>query len=42
MSVSIAVTPDGGTSSQAIEDEIPTGWVVSAISDSGSFDGVNN
>ncbi len=42
VAVSIAVTPDAGVSNYEVEDTVPVDWVVSAISNSGVFDAVDN
>lgn len=41
MNVALAVTPQVGTQAYVVEDTPPAGWIVSAISDNGSFDGIN-
>jgi Immunoglobulin domain len=40
--VSILVTPDASTTAYGIEDQVPTGWAVTNIDNSGAFDSVNN
>lgn len=37
----IQVSPDTGTAAYAVQDAPPTGWTVSSISESGTFDGAN-
>ncbi len=39
--VSIAVSPGAATQVYAVEDQAPSGWLVSAISDGGAFDTAN-
>ena len=39
--VGLSAAPPTGTDNYALEDAIPAGWTVGAISHSGSFDGVN-
>ncbi len=40
--VSITVTPDTGVSSHEVEDTVPVDWVVSAVSNAGVFDVIDN
>jgi hypothetical protein len=42
VAVNITVTPDAGVSSHEVEDTVPVDWAVSAISNSGAFDAVDN
>ncbi len=42
LTVTVHTVPDQTTEYYAIEDDPPVGWTVSAISDSGTFDAVNN
>lgn len=41
MTVTLEITPEATVSVYAVEDAIPSGWAVTEISDSGSFDAVN-
>ncbi len=42
LTVSLTATPASSISSYAVEDTPPSGWTVSNISDSGTYDSVNN
>ncbi len=42
LTVNVAVTCSPGVGAYAVEDQTPAGWQVSAISDGGMFDAVNN
>ncbi len=42
LAVSITVTPDTGVTSHEVEDTVPVDWVVSAISNAGVFDALDN
>ncbi len=41
ITVTLVITPDASTQVYAVEDTPPLGWVVSNISQSGTFDGTN-
>lgn len=42
LTFSIAVNPPSGTTSYAVEERIPEGWIVQSISDDGEYDSESN